>query len=151
MSDPIVIEPVTKIVELTRAPSDAFDLFVDRMDQWWPLDTFAVSTDDAVAIRIDSRVGGTISEVTRAGVEHVWATITAFVQDERIEFTWHPGAPEVEATLIDVRFDATNQGTRVTLTHSRWEARGDGAQKIRDNYESGWDIVLAPFVAAASA
>ncbi len=47
------------------------------------------------------------------------------------------------------RLDATNTGTRVTSLLAGWEARGDDAQTIRDNYESGWDHVLASFATMA--
>ncbi len=149
MTATLKIDPVAKTLELGLTPADAFDLFVNRMSEWWPLNTHAVSTDDAEDIRIDGRVGGVINEVTRDGVEYVWGVIAAYDPGQRIQFTWHPGTPEDAATQVDVRFDATETGTRVTLVHTGWEARGDDAQTIRDNYESGWDHVLAPFAVMA--
>jgi DNA-binding transcriptional ArsR family regulator len=145
MQQSLKIDPVAKILELAVTPDHAFDLFVNRMGQWWPLTTHSVSTDEAQDVRIDGRVGGRIIEVTRDGVEHEWGVITAYDPGKRIQFTWHPGTPEDASTQVDVRFDAIDSATRVTLVHTGWEARGDDAQGIRDNYESGWDHVLAPF------
>lgn len=150
MSNTSKIDPVAKTIEIGLNPAEAFDLFVNKMDLWWPLDSHAVSTDDAVEIQIDGRVGGSIWEVTRHGEEHVWGSIAVYDVGKRIEIRWHPGAPESEATIVDVRFDSIDSGTRVTLIHSGWDARGNGAQKTRDSYESGWNTVLAPFVSMAA-
>ncbi len=114
----------------------------------------SVGTRNLYAVRtahIDGRVGGSLAEVTSDGVEHEWGAITAYGSDARVQFTWHPGLPKEAGTNVDMRFDATDSGTRVTLVHSGWEARGDIAQEVRDNYESGWDTVLAPPHAAIMA
>jgi len=150
MDNSLKIDPVAKTLELGVPPERAFDLFVNNMGEWWPLGTHSVSTDEAQDVRIDGRVGGMLREVTRDGVEHEWGVITSYHPGERIQFTWHPGTPEDASTRVDVRFDATDSGTLVTLVHSGWEVRGDDARRIRDNYESGWDVVLAPFVAIAA-
>ncbi len=150
INNSLKIDPVAKTLELGVTPEQAFDLFVNNMGRWWPLSDYSVSTSEAQDVRIDGRVGGLISEVTRDGVEHEWGVITTYKPGERIQFTWHPGTPEDASTQVDVRFDATDSGTRVTLVHTGWDARGDDAQTIRDNYESGWDEVLAPFVAIAT-
>lgn len=150
MHNSLKIDPVAKTLELGVTPEHAFDLFVNSIGRWWPLSTHSVSTTEAQDVRIDGRVGGLITEVTRDGVEHRWGVISTYQPGERIQFSWHPGTPEAASTQVDVRFDATDSGTRVTLLHTGWEARGSDAQSIRDNYESGWDDVLAPFVAIAA-
>ena len=151
MHKSLEIAPVAKTLEVAVTPQEAFDLFVNDMGRWWPLRTHSVSTDDAQDVRIDARVGGSLGEVTRDGVEHEWGVITAYDPGARIQYTWHPGLPDEASTHVDIRFDGTESGTRVTLVHSGWEARGDNAQEIRDNYESGWDIVLAPYAAITAA
>lgn len=150
MRNSLEIDPVAKTLELGVTPDRAFDLFTNHMGRWWPLSTHSVSTDDARDVRIDGRVGGSLREVTGDGVEHEWGVITIYEPGARIQFTWYPGLPEEAGTNVDVRFDATGSGTRVTLVHSGWEARGDDAQTVRDNYESGWDLVLAPYTAIAA-
>lgn len=145
MRDSLAIDPVAKTLELGVTPDRAFDLFVNGMGRWWPLRTHSVSTDDASDVRVDGRVGGSLREVTGDGVEHEWGIITIYEPGARIQFTWHPGLPEEASTNVDVRFDAIGSGTRVTLVHSGWEARGGDAQTVRDSYESGWDLVLAPY------
>jgi len=48
-----------------------------------------------------------------------------------------------------VRFVAVAGGTEVSAHHSGWEARGDQAAARRDQYNAGWPITLAAFVACA--
>jgi DNA-binding transcriptional ArsR family regulator len=148
MDKALTIDPVVKTLELEVTPEHAFDVFVNNMGAWWPVLTHSVAIEEVQDVLVDDRVGGTIREVTRDGVEHEWGTITAYTEGERIQFTWHPGAPADQSTHVDVRFDAAGSGTRVTLLHTGWEVRGDDGKRIRDNYDSGWELVLAPYVAA---
>jgi hypothetical protein len=48
-----------------------------------------------------------------------------------------------------VTFSPEDGATRVELEHRNWEQAGAGAAEMRDNYDSGWDLVLAPFVEKA--
>jgi hypothetical protein len=50
--------------------------------------------------------------------------------------------------MVEVTFDAHDDGTRVTLTHDGWPNRADG-RAARTGYDSGWDIVLGRLVALA--
>jgi hypothetical protein len=50
-----------------------------------------------------------------------------------------------------VRFVAEGDGTRVELEHRGWERYGDDAAETCSSYNSGWDVVLKPFLEAASA
>ena len=58
-----------------------------------------------------------------------------------------PWRPETAGpTEFEVTFTPEGEGTRVELEHRNWEAAGDGAAEMRDRYDGGWDIVLAPLV-----
>ena len=63
-------------------------------------------------------------------------------------FTWHPGEDAVDATSVEVAFVAADSGTVVTLTHVGWE-RHPGGVKMRAGYDTGWDLVLGRYAAAA--
>jgi uncharacterized protein YndB with AHSA1/START domain len=61
--------------------------------------------------------------------------------------TWHPAVPVAQATRLTVEFaPAQGGGTEVRLLHAGWEVRDSQA---RDNYDGGWQGVLARFVASA--
>jgi uncharacterized protein YndB with AHSA1/START domain len=67
-----------------------------------------------------------------------------------VRFTWHPGAPEEAATLVEVTFTESPDGTIVQLAHTGWDRRADG-QAARRNYDSGWDHVVGRFASAGEA
>jgi len=70
------IEPVRKSVELACGPADAFRLFTDDIDSWWPLATHSVGEADAVACFFEARDGGRIYETCKDGTIHLWGTVT---------------------------------------------------------------------------
>jgi DNA-binding transcriptional ArsR family regulator len=142
-SDERGIEPVVKVVTVSGEPGWVFDLFTARMGQWWPLDTHSVGGEDAVDARVDPGVGGRVYEITRDGVEHEWGRVIEWEPAARVAFNWHPGQPAEQATHVEITFRHTAEGTEVTLVHDGWEARGADWQSMRDNYDSGWDHVLA--------
>jgi len=141
------IAPVTKKVRIRLAPAEAFDLFTRQLARWWPLAQFSCGGDDALDVQFEARVGGAVTENTRTGERHVWGTLTAWEPPHRFAMTWHPGTPVAEATHLQVEFVAQHDGgTEVHLLHDGWEARDPG---VRENYDGGWEAVLAQFVAAA--
>ena len=141
----MMIEPVVKSVSLTIAPAEAFDLFTKQMSSWWPLDSHSVGEDQARSVRFEPTIGGRIVEITEDGVEHEWGKVTAWDAGERVEFTWFPGLPPDQQTVVDVRFRPTAGGSEMLLVHSGWEARGDDGPTVRENYNTGWDYVLGKY------
>jgi uncharacterized protein YndB with AHSA1/START domain len=127
----------------------AFEIFTDQIAEWWPLPTHSVGGVDAVSVRIDGRVGGEILETIHDGRTSVWGTVTAWEPPSRVAFTWHPGHSPQEATSVEVTFQPDGSSTLVTLTHAGWANRPDG-HKARHSYDTGWDTVLAGFVAATN-
>lgn len=139
---------LTKQVVVPCPPAQAFELFTARMGDWWPLDAFSVGGDRATGVTVADRVGGEVIETDADGGTAVWGTVTAFSPPDRFAMTWHPDATPERATAIDVRFEPVEAGTRVTLVHTGWAAGAEGAGH-RQNYDSGWDVVLGRFVSAA--
>ncbi len=71
------LEPVRRSIEVTCGPADAFRLFTDEIDSWWPLATHSVGEADAVSCHFEGRDGGKISETYADGTTHLWGTISA--------------------------------------------------------------------------
>jgi uncharacterized protein YndB with AHSA1/START domain len=141
------IEPVRKSVELACGPADAFRLFTDEIDSWWPLATHSVGETDAVACFFEGRDGGRIYETCKDGTIHLWGTVTAWEPSARVVFSWHPGRDAATAQEVELRFIGTKNGTRVELEHRGWETLGDRAVETRKGYDTGWVPVLEGFVA----
>ena len=137
------VPPLVKSVVVAAPAERVFDLFTAEMGQWWPLVTHSVGAESAVSVTLECRLGGRIIETVQDGSTYVWGTITDWSPASSLTFTWHPGQPENEATLVMVSFVPDGEQTEVRLVHSGWDSRPDGA-RARKGYDLGWDIVLAP-------
>ena len=146
-----VIEPVRRSVEVGCTPHDAFRIFIDDIDAWWPLSTHSIGQEKTVSCLFEAREGGRIYETHRDGSLHLWGTVTSWEPPDRVVFSWHPGRDATTAQEVELRFVAAEAGTRVELEHRRWETLGDRAAETRDAYQSGWAGVLARFVARCDA
>ena len=144
-------EPVRKTIEVSCGPADAFRLFTDEINSWWPLATHSVGGSDAVSCHFEARDGGRIFETLEDGTTHLWGTITAWEPSARVVFSWHPGRDATTAQEIELRFIGISRGTRVELEHRGWERLGDRAEETRAGYETGWVPVLAVYAERCSA
>ncbi len=141
------LSELRKTVTVRPAPGAAFELFTDRMADWWPLGTHSVGRADARGVVVEPGVGGRIVETLADGSTVVWGTVDVWEPPGRVRFTWHPGTPEAEATLVEVTFRPAGVGTVVELVHTGWDRRPDGAE-ARSEYDGGWERVLDRYAAA---
>ncbi|HEY6747033.1 MAG TPA: SRPBCC domain-containing protein [Mycobacteriales bacterium] len=140
--------PVLASVHVRRSPVDAFRVFTDRIGDWWPLSTHGCFGSRAVGLRFDD---GRLVERSADGDAEVWGEVLAWEPPRRFAVTWHPGRSAGPHTVVSVEFLADEDGTRVELTHSGWEAYGDRAAAARAPYEGpdAWGHVLGLFRTAA--
>ena len=150
MNDELTIEPVRKSVEVGCSVDEAFRLFTDEIDSWWPLATHSIGQEDAEACYFEGREGGRIYESHGDGSVHLWGTVTAWEPPARVVFTWHPGRDASTAQEVELRFSERDGKTRIELEHRGWAVLGDKAVTVRDGYESGWTGVLERYVAHCS-
>jgi uncharacterized protein YndB with AHSA1/START domain len=94
---------------------DAFRLFTEAFDQWWPF------ADDC---KIEPWRGGRLFETTAAGEETDLGSILVWDPPRRVEFTWHPGNSDDDDQTVTVAFGVEADGTRVTVTHQGWQHAG---------------------------
>jgi len=147
-------DPIIKTLEVPCDATQAFDIFVNRIASWWPLDGHAASAaagKAALAVTIEPEVGGAIYETMYDGTRTEWGEILEFEAGCKLAMTWHPGNNADRPTRVDVTFDALSGGRcRVTLTHSGWDIWGNEAGDKRGNYDTGWDFVLGARYAEAA-
>lgn len=138
-----MLDPIEKSVDVPIPRDAAFDLFTRRMGEWWPLDTHALSagTEDAARdVTVEPRVGGKVFETTESGSRHIWATVTDWVENDRIGLSWYVSVPEEEATSVEVRFLPLGpEATRVEITHGGFTTE---ASMRAAKYDTGWHLVL---------
>jgi uncharacterized protein YndB with AHSA1/START domain len=146
----MALPPVSKSVVVPLPPGAAFDLFVRRIADWWPLKTRSAS-GRAVTCAVEGRVGGRIYETTAEGEEFVWGEILVWEEPARLVFTWRvPGLPDAAATEVEVRFSSAAESTRVELEHRQWERLGALAATLRGTYDGGWPAILVRFESLAA-
>jgi uncharacterized protein YndB with AHSA1/START domain len=135
------IEAVRKTVLVDFAPEEAFRLFTDGIASWWPVSSHSYGHESVTNVVFEPRVGGRVYEVTPAG-EQDWGAVRSFDPPSGFVLEWLIG--RASGTEVEVRFTPEGQGSRVELEH-----RGFEAAEPRENYATGWDVVLAPYVEAA--
>jgi len=143
-------EPVRKSVVVGCAVTDAFRLFTDEMESWWPLATHSIGQEDAKGCYFEGREGGRIYESDSDGAIHLWGTVTVWEPPSRVVFSWHPGRDAATAQEVELRFGKGDEGTLVELEHRDWEVLGEQAAEVREGYENGWVLVLDRYVERCS-
>jgi len=145
-----MLEPLVKTIDVPCDQATAFDVFINKMDSWWPLGKFTLSAmkgAPAEGIRVDARPDGQIVELGAEGAETLWGTIKEYNPSDFVSMDFHipaPGHEEVgERTLVEVRFTSLgDNSTRLELTQSNWEALGDMAEMVHGGYGQGWNMIL---------
>jgi hypothetical protein len=135
-------EAIRKTVLVDFAPADAFDLFTRKTASWWPVRTHSYGGDKVTNVVFEPHVGGRVYEVTEQG-EQDWGRVLEWEPGTRFLLEWLIG--EASGTEVEVTFEPEGPGSRVILEH-----RGFSTTDPRGRYESGWDVVLSPFVETAS-
>jgi uncharacterized protein YndB with AHSA1/START domain len=141
------IAPVRRSVDVKFSVAEAFRVFTEEIDSWWPLATHSIGQTESVACFFEGREGGRIYETHKDGSIHLWGTVTAWEPPTRLVFSWHPGREAATAQEVELRFSKRGSGARIALEHRGWEILGDKAEETRNAYESGWVGVLDLFVA----
>ena len=136
------VSPVEKSVRVSLTQAEAFRLFTEGIDSWWPLATHSVLGARAEGCTFQLHAGGSIYETGAGGRQVLWGTVVVCEPPRRLVFSWHPGREAQNAQEVEVLFEADGNGTRVALQHRGWERLGDQAEFNRRRYDTGWDAVL---------
>jgi uncharacterized protein YndB with AHSA1/START domain len=115
---------VQRTIEVAVEPADAFEMFTEIGEWWRPGPHAFVDPARAVGVRIEGGIGGRWVELwdpaTGSGYER--GRILAWEPPRRLLLDYrHPELPADPLTEIEVRFDASSVGTKVTLEHRGWD------------------------------
>jgi uncharacterized protein YndB with AHSA1/START domain len=149
MTETATIAPVRKSLRVECSPERAFEVFTTQMATWWPTKTHSIHHEAVTDVILEPREGGEMYELAEGGKREHWGRVTAWEPPKRLVLAWHVDPERAGPTEIEVTFSPEDGATRVELEHRNWEQAGAGAAEMRDNYDSGWDLVLAPFVEKA--
>lgn len=152
------IEAVRRSVEVAAPVDRAFDVFVDRIGDWWPA-RHAIGVVPKATARMERGQGGRVLEIGTDGSECQWGTILTWEPPHRLVIAWQITArwsaePDLSrASEYEVRFVALDEArTRVHLEHRHLDRHGDGGGSMRAAVDGpdGWSGVLAHFARLAS-
>jgi uncharacterized protein YndB with AHSA1/START domain len=150
MNEVATIAPVRKTLTVDCSPERAFRVFTGEIASWWPMKTHSIHHEKVTDVVLEPREGGEMYEVAEGGEREHWASVLAYEPPRRLVLAWQVNPETAAPTEIEVTFTPEGDGTRVELEHRNWEQAGESAPGMRDNYETGWDLVLAPFVQRAA-
>jgi uncharacterized protein YndB with AHSA1/START domain len=138
---------IRKTISVQRPPQVAFRIFCESIGEWWPKGpSFKGNLANMV---IEGRIGGRFFERYTDGTEYEIGRVTAYQPPSLVAFAWRAPSWDV-ATQVEVRFSAEAGGTRIELEHRGWDQSAK-SRDSRDNYDSGWDMVLGRYQAAFAA
>jgi mannose-6-phosphate isomerase-like protein (cupin superfamily) len=127
-------------------PAAAFAIFTDEIGRWWrpgPINWY--DSARAIDIRFEPGVGGRWLEIyDQAGADVLEiGRITAWEPGVRLVLLYRDGGHELDGTEVELRFEAIEGGTRVTLEHRGWEKlAADLAARKREAKRWGWAGIL---------
>jgi uncharacterized protein YndB with AHSA1/START domain len=141
---------IKKSVTVAVPVDEAFRVFTEELETWWPLRTHAVDTENSDTVVMEGREGGRLFERGTGGEQHVWGIVQSWEPPQRVGYTWHPGRGEDTAQEVEVTFTPEGDGTRVEVRHWGWEKLGDRLDETIASYNEGWDLVLGRYAEAAN-
>ena len=149
--------PIRHSVTVRLPASAAFELFTQRIGDWWPLDEYSRAVNEpqyqglrATGLELDPRPGGGLRERLSDGRVLAWGEITSWDPPRRVAMAWRPHDLPEPPTELEVTFGAHADGTRIDVVHGGWERLSDGfREQLYEVYVRGWVRTLGLFAAAA--
>jgi uncharacterized protein YndB with AHSA1/START domain len=134
---------IRKSVTVAAPVERAWEVFTERLQSWWPLDTHSIGADRIEEVVVEGRAGGRVFERIRGGGEESWATVLVWEPPRRLVLAWEITDRDTE---VEVLFRPEGDGTRVDLEHRGWDEEAPSR-----NYDRGWTHVLGRYEQAANA
>jgi uncharacterized protein YndB with AHSA1/START domain len=109
------------------APAIAFEVFTQETDLWWRRGLrYRLAGRRPGSLRFEPGLGGRLFESfeTPSGIQVYEAgRVTVWQPPSRLVFTWrNSNFVAEESTEVEVLFEPTHTGTRVTVQHRGWSA-----------------------------
>lgn len=116
----------TRVSVLVEVPPElAFQIFTEDIDLWWRRGlAYRVAADRHGTIHLEPGVGGRLFESFVQGGDaalHETGRVTEWSPPHRLAFEWRAiNFDPQDTTEVQVDFEPTRSGTRVTVTHRGW-------------------------------
>ncbi len=119
-----MISRVIIALRVGASPERAFEVFTRDIALWWKPNTlFAFTPRSPGALSFEPGEGGRLIETRDGGKFFEIGRIEIWDPPQRLVFSWRQASfsPD-QNTLVEVRFEAVEAQTRVTVTHSGWDS-----------------------------
>jgi uncharacterized protein YndB with AHSA1/START domain len=127
----------------------AFALFTEGINEWWPLEEgYSFGGDMAREVHLEPWVEGRLYERWVDGEEFQTGRVIECDRPHRIVFTWRDEHERGEME-VEVRFTPEGEGTRVMVEHRGFERLGPGGEELAARYAGGWPRVLHAFTSGS--
>ncbi|WP_312182306.1 SRPBCC domain-containing protein [Arthrobacter sp.] len=119
-----------------RETEEAFSGFHEYLHLWWPeeFSTFGEGMHPEFE-------GGALTETSVDEEKDLWATVRDIRPEELLALDWFLGHSNSIATNVEVKFEAAEDSTVVTVLHSGFGRLPDGPD-VRERLASEWRNVL---------
>ena len=153
----ITIAPLLKSITVRTSAEQAFKVFTDGFDTWWPRSHHIGSAPMRRAV-IEGFVGGRCYTEQVDGTDCPWGEVTAWDPPRRLVFAWLISTDwkyepdRSKASEVEVTFTPLADGTtRVDLEHRHFDRCGERGALMRERVgaEGGWGGLLVLFQTAA--
>jgi len=131
---------IVKSVVLSLGRLAAFELFTEKIGEWWPADRRHTQDPTSEIFLLQS---GRFYERARDGHEVELGYVRSWELPSRILLDFFIATGPEKPTEVEITFAAEERGTRVTVTH-RPKPGSQGLWMERaPRYARSWDVVLA--------
>ena len=147
------LDAVRKSVTVNATPKEAFQVFTEDFDSWWPRSHHIGKSPMKKAI-IEGHRGGRCYTEQEDGTECDWGSVLAWEPPRRVLIAWQIAAnwqfePDLaKSSEVEIRFTPDGAGkTRVDLAHRHFERMISGAAEMRAGVggDGGWGGLLQSF------
>jgi uncharacterized protein YndB with AHSA1/START domain len=104
-----------------------------------------MSDADGFEVVFEPFAGGRIYERGSDGSEYSWGEVKVWDPPHRVSYLWHIFLTPDRATIVDVTFTPTDEGTAVVLQNSGFEVFGDAADERVGRVGEAWGTITREF------
>jgi len=144
---------IRKTIEVKAPRERAFDVFANRIGEWWHKEHCLSKGTPLADGVIEPRAGGRWYEKGGDGSEQEWGRVLAWEPPHRLLLAWQLTRefqydPNFETT-VEVTFEDRGPVTIVRFEHRDLERMGAGAVETLEAMDGGWGMLLELYRGAA--
>ena len=153
MAEDTIESPVRKSITVSTTAEEAFRIFTEDFDSWWPR-THHIGKSPMKKALIEARRGGRCYCQQEDGTDSDWGCVLDWDPPRLLRISWQITAtwqfePDLsKSSEVEVRFTPVGDNkTRVDLEHRHFERMTSGGLEMRTGVggEGGWGTLLQAF------